>query len=104
MEEVTYTAVNKNSDCDEVYVASLNGPILLTAPHSSTLKREVNGEFKTHLRERFTSTIVLMIAEAMKDLGQPNSYVVWDKKNARVAEWLDPNYLRADQQDRSCFH
>jgi len=54
---------------ENVYVCSLGGPILFTAPHSCTLKRQVDGELKTHLRERFSSTIVLMIAEAIEELG-----------------------------------
>jgi hypothetical protein len=54
------------------YVANLSrGPILITAPHSALVKRgggATNTKLRTHWREHWASTIVLMLAQAIEEL------------------------------------
>jgi hypothetical protein len=50
----------------ENYVASLNGPIIFTAPHSTRIYRggpETNDKPRLHLREFWTSTLALKFAQ-----------------------------------------
>ena len=47
------------------YLASINGPILFTAPHSGKLQRggaEYGEKRRVHLRERYTNTLALKFA------------------------------------------
>ena len=79
-------------------VFSLGGPVLFTAPHSLNIWRGgKDGERKRiHKRERYSSELVLKLAAfAAQYLGQPASYIIWNRVNAKRgdAKNLDPNYL-----------
>ena len=47
------------------YISSIDGPLLFTAPHSGELKRggeDYNERRRTHLREQYTSVLVMRFA------------------------------------------
>eukprot|EP00746_Dinoflagellata_sp_MGD_P011800 gnl/MRDRNA2_/MRDRNA2_124891_c0_seq1.p1 gnl/MRDRNA2_/MRDRNA2_124891_c0~~gnl/MRDRNA2_/MRDRNA2_124891_c0_seq1.p1 ORF type:complete len:371 (-),score=52.43 gnl/MRDRNA2_/MRDRNA2_124891_c0_seq1:26-1138(-) len=72
------------------FICSLNGPILVTAPHSITLPPLHR---KTHYRERGTGQLAIGIAQRLCSTGNRSSLMVWncmaDSDDCR----LDPNYL-----------
>jgi len=85
------------------YVEHIGGPILLTAPHGLKLSRPR----RKHLREKYTSEIVLLLAKAIGKLtGKTASFCVWNYKTARKADPhnLDPNYLFQSEWQNSPFH
>ena len=72
------------------YIANLSrGPILLTAPHSAVLFRggiSVDGKKeRTHMRESWAASIVLMLANEIDNLQAKSkqktgaSFIVWNK-------------------------
>lgn len=79
---------------DISYLANFSrGPILLTAPHSCMVKRGglfEGDKVRQHLREQYTSTIVLGLTHHIEKLMQAPkqktkvnaSYCVWSKEKA----------------------
>ncbi len=85
------------------YVECIRGPILLTAPHGLRLA----GPRRSHLREKHTSELVLMLAKALKQhLGMEASFCVWNCKTAQKGDPrnLDPNFIRREEWSRSPWH
>ena len=90
----------------EPYVVHIGGPILLTAPHGLKLFRggRAHGErLRVHLRERYSTEIVLMMAQR---LGSLASFIVWNYKTAvpKDKSNRDPNYLLESQFANSAWH
>ena len=99
------------------YLASINGPILFTAPHSGKLKRggaEYGDKRRTHLREKYTNAIALKLASdtstLLKDAstqklsGKLGSFSIWSKDHKLNEVDLDPNYLTPENMHESPFH
>ena len=88
------------------YIACIQGPILLTAPHSCTFVEAdsymKDGKYtsqREHARECYTSSIALGLSiEINKLLELGSSFIVWENRRTKqVNEFdLDPNYLDDD--------
>eukprot|EP01060_Flectonema_neradi_P008120 TRINITY_DN1579_c0_g1_i1.p1 TRINITY_DN1579_c0_g1~~TRINITY_DN1579_c0_g1_i1.p1 ORF type:complete len:406 (+),score=63.90 TRINITY_DN1579_c0_g1_i1:40-1218(+) len=99
-------------DKDSQYVHIIEGPIMLTAPHGLELFRGgALGERKrVHWKERWVSEIVLKMSQGlglhMDWLMGSSSFMVWNSITARKQDPsnLDPNYLIADDFDKSDWH
>ncbi len=71
------------------FIARLQGPILLTAPHGKeTLRFTLNYEEEKHMKELYVSSTVLGIANQLNKLakqsekkGEMGSFVVWNRSH-----------------------
>ncbi len=67
------------------YIASVNGPLLFTAPHSGKLNRggaSYNEKKRVHLREKYTSVLAMRFAlETASHLKSLGSFCVWAKEH-----------------------
>jgi hypothetical protein len=57
--------IAKKEESKSRYFASINGPILFTAPHSTELNRggkDYDEKKRLHLREKYTSLLALRFA------------------------------------------
>lgn len=99
------------------YVASINGPVLFTAPHSGKLKRggvEYDEKRRVHQRERYTHVLAMKFASEFvvqfkdaatgKTPGQLGSFCFWSKDHKLNEVDLDPNYLYSGNMIESPFH
>ena len=99
------------------YLASINGPILITAPHSGKLQRggaEYGEKRRTHLREKYTNVIAMKLALEVSKLlknpatgkvtGQIGSFCIWSKDHKLNEDDLDPNYVTPVNMHLSPFH
>ena len=79
------------------YVANLSrGPILLTAPHSTKVKRGgslVNQKERTHLREHWASTIVLLLAQAIEEM--EGKVIPTDKSQIVIPKIKNPRLFQS---------
>lgn len=81
----------------------MQGPILLTAPHSCQVQRS-SEHVKMHLQEKWVSVIVLRLAQAIENQSELGaSYVIWNNSKQSEAR-PDPNYLTKTQLAHSPFH
>eukprot|EP00659_Diplonema_papillatum_P010601 gene10601-16311_t len=93
------------------YCLSLDGPVLLTAPHGKEVWRDGNWAWvsgisgrRLHRRELFTSELVLRLSVSPFLRGQC-SFVVWNMRALQdPREGLDPNYLHCGELPLSPWH
>lgn len=86
---------------------SLQGQVLITAPHSLKLERggDASGEqVRTHFRERWTAEIALALARELGAAGLPASFMVWNRAARPSAKRLDPNFLTRAEFGLSPWH
>ncbi|CDW81872.1 UNKNOWN [Stylonychia lemnae] len=109
--------INPGENHVSKYVASVNGPIIFTAPHSGKLKRggaEYDEKRRVHQREKYTSALALKFAievgNQSKDAktgrspGPLGSFCFWSKDHKLNEVDLDPNYLYSGNIMESPFH
>ncbi len=111
--------INPLQEHKSKYLASINGPLLFTAPHSGKLKRggaEYGEKRRLHLREKYTNAIALKFAIEASNLlktdgtgvsskaGQLGSFCIWSKDHKLNETDLDPNYLSSANLNESPFH
>jgi len=89
-----------NSD----YVATLNGPILMTAPHTTELTRE-DGSTRS-VESDLTDILPILAAEINTLMGANSaSYMYWATPRTSTSADLDGgNLLNDAEQDASAFH
>lgn len=89
------------------FFCSLQGRILITAPHSLKLERGGNAkgeQVRTHLRERWTAEIAVALAHELDNIGMPASVMVWNRAAKSQKGRLDPNFLTREQFQACPWH
>jgi hypothetical protein len=98
------------SDRKYGYIASLQGPIILTAPHGCVFVKgkPPHGTLRNHGSERYTSTIALSIAREINKIMGHNSasFIFWQTAQVKKVNKFDlePNMLPSEALERSAFH
>ena len=103
---------SKKYDCD------IDGPILVTAAHSTKIIRGkgIKGKrVRRHLREKWVSNIAIGLANRLSALAKDDpemtykfrnygSFFIWNKDKPYNEVDMDPNYLTKSMFTKSCFH